>query len=246
MSVKTLGVIILPIILIVLTLYLYSNFQQNKIGNNDLYEIQLPVEGVWKVVRSPGHETYAYDLSRVDPHTFKKLTKSRFQHLFGNTIATDWYSWDEKVYSPIDGVIVQSFNNIEDRMNQVLLKDLGDILLNRFNFNSDNLSNFGGNYVIIRGDDFYVFLAHMQQYSLEVDEGDTVNKGDIIGIVGNSGVTLEPHLHFQLFDQIDDFKKALAPNFLITKFERWSDDDWEFVQNAELKKGDIVRTTLTN
>lgn len=55
-----------------------------------------------------------------------------------------------------------------------------------------------GNFVTIRCDganDVDVILAHMQQHSVLVNEGDVVAVGQPIGKVGNSGNTTEPHLH---------------------------------------------------
>lgn len=54
-----------------------------------------------------------------------------------------------------------------------------------------------GNYVALRCDhaEPVIYLAHMQQNSLVVEEGMTVREGDILGRVGNSGNTTEPHLH---------------------------------------------------
>lgn len=210
--------------------------------DNEIHTIHMPVEGVWKLVRSPGHDAYAFDLVKVEPDTHKKLTTSRLQHLLGNTKAADWYSWNEGVYSPAAGVVVHSHNDSADRKHQALLKDVWKMIFNRPDLKDNDLSNFAGNHVLIKGDGFYLFLAHLQQHSLAVADGDTVEKGDFIGLVGNSGVSLEPHLHFQLFDQIDDFHSATAPPFLVTNFERWTGEKWERVQNAPLKKGDLIHS----
>lgn len=56
-----------------------------------------------------------------------------------------------------------------------------------------------GNYVIIQHDTWtYSLYAHLAEGSVNVSEGETVNKGDVIGNVGASGETEEPKLHFQL------------------------------------------------
>jgi len=38
-------------------------------------------------------------------------------------------------------------------------------------------------------------MAHFQQGSITVSEGDVITAGSRIGSVGNSGNTTEPHLH---------------------------------------------------
>ncbi len=42
---------------------------------------------------------------------------------------------------------------------------------------------------------YSVVLAHMQPGSVTVRVGETVKVGQLLGRVGNSGSTMEPHLH---------------------------------------------------
>jgi murein DD-endopeptidase MepM/ murein hydrolase activator NlpD len=58
-----------------------------------------------------------------------------------------------------------------------------------------------GNSVIARLDDgLYMLYAHLQAGSLKVKRGDRIKRGDPIGLVGNSGNTSAPHLHFHVMD----------------------------------------------
>lgn len=43
-----------------------------------------------------------------------------------------------------------------------------------------------------------VFSSYAHMSVLNVKEGDTVKKGDIIGKSGNTGFTTGPHLHFTI------------------------------------------------
>lgn len=52
-----------------------------------------------------------------------------------------------------------------------------------------------GNHVVLRCDGARVYLAHMMRGSIRVREGETVQTSDVLGRVGNSGITTEPHLH---------------------------------------------------
>jgi murein DD-endopeptidase len=63
------------------------------------------------------------------------------------------------------------------------------------------LETVGGNHVILDiGSGRYAFYAHLQPGSLRVRLGDRVRKGQVIGLVGNSGNSTEPHLHFHVSD----------------------------------------------
>jgi len=58
-----------------------------------------------------------------------------------------------------------------------------------------------GNFILVRyhdSPDMYVLLAHLQQGSALVREGERVQAGQPIARVGNSGNTTEPHLHIQI------------------------------------------------
>ena len=56
-----------------------------------------------------------------------------------------------------------------------------------------------GNYVMIdHGDGRYTLYAHMT--TRYVNEGDVVLQGDVIGIVGSTGVSTGPHIHFEVYE----------------------------------------------
>lgn len=61
------------------------------------------------------------------------------------------------------------------------------------------LETIGGNYVILDlGQNRYAFYAHLQPGSIRVKIGDKVRRGQKLGLVGNSGNSTEPHLHFHI------------------------------------------------
>jgi murein DD-endopeptidase MepM/ murein hydrolase activator NlpD len=65
------------------------------------------------------------------------------------------------------------------------------------------LNDFGGNYVVVDiGGGRYAYYAHLQEGTkgVLVDPGDQVEKGQVIGRLGNTGNTDAPHLHFMLID----------------------------------------------
>lgn len=58
--------------------------------------------------------------------------------------------------------------------------------------------HMAGNHVLLDCKDYIVVLAHMSPGSVAVKVGQSVKSGDLLGRVGNSGNTAEPHLHIHV------------------------------------------------
>jgi len=73
------------------------------------------------------------------------------------------------------------------------------------------LDQADGNSVILDlGEQRYAMYAHMQPGSIKVHKGERVKLGQVIGLVGNTGNSVAPHLHFQVMDR----PSSLASNGL--------------------------------
>jgi hypothetical protein len=80
------------------------------------------------------------------------------------------------------------------------------------------LETVGGNYVILDiGGGHYAFYAHLQPGSLRVKRGDPVRRGQVLGWVGNSGNSTEPHLHFHITDAASPLHSEGLP-YALTSF----------------------------
>jgi len=53
-----------------------------------------------------------------------------------------------------------------------------------------------GNFIVIKHKDFYSAYGHLSKR--EVNKGDTVKRGQLIGLVGSTGLSTGPHLHFEI------------------------------------------------
>jgi hypothetical protein len=74
-----------------------------------------------------------------------------------------------------------------------------------------SLDKADGNSVILDlGGEHYAMYAHMQPGSIKVHKGEKVKLGQVIGLVGNTGNSVAPHLHFQ----VNDRPSSLASNGL--------------------------------
>jgi murein DD-endopeptidase MepM/ murein hydrolase activator NlpD len=81
------------------------------------------------------------------------------------------------------------------------------------------LETVGGNHVVLDlGNGKFAFYAHLQPGSLRVKPGDTVHSGQVLGLVGNSGNSTEPHLHFHISDASSPLGSEGLP-YVFSSFE---------------------------
>lgn len=58
----------------------------------------------------------------------------------------------------------------------------------------------GNSVVLDLGGGRYALYAHLQPGSLRVKQGERVRRGQVLGLVGNTGNSVAPHLHFHVMD----------------------------------------------
>jgi murein DD-endopeptidase MepM/ murein hydrolase activator NlpD len=76
-----------------------------------------------------------------------------------------------------------------------------------------------GNYIILDlGGGNSCLYAHLQPGTLRVKAGDRVKRGQTLGLLGNSGSSTEPHLHFQVMNGTSLLDPEGIP-YLIDSFE---------------------------
>jgi murein DD-endopeptidase len=105
------------------------------------------------------------------------------------------------------------------------------------------LETVGGNHVILDiGGGHYAFYAHLQPGSLRVKLGDKVRRGQVVGLVGNSGNSTEPHLHFHVENAssplgAEGLPYALGAFEVVGRGEEWKPADAK--GPAEVHKNEI-------
>ena len=89
---------------------------------------------------------------------------------------------------------------------------------------------------MIRAGDVFVLLCHLRQGSLKVGKGDVVKAGQQVGEIGNSGSSIQPHLHLQVMrnDQYFPLFGNLLP-FKFSKGKLKQSGGWTTQHNFELK-----------
>jgi hypothetical protein len=81
------------------------------------------------------------------------------------------------------------------------------------------ISTATGNYVIVDiGGGRYAVYAHFKTGSVRVRAGQHVAEGDVLGQVGNTGNTSNPHLHFHISDRVAPLSSVGLP-YVFTRFE---------------------------
>lgn len=190
----------------------------------DAPKVRFPLMGTWLMVNPPGHPRHAYDISRVGPRG-RIAAASIASFVAGLARADQVYAWEQPIGSPVDGEVVTAVDGIEDRLRLRPLVDVPASMLIRPARAKGDLAQLAGNHVVIAFDGFYAVLAHIRRGTVAVSPGERVAQGQRIGLVGNSGNTLGPHLHFHVMDGTD-FAKATVVPFRLGAFDRWLDGRW--------------------
>lgn len=134
----------------------------------------------------------------LNPHV-KTLTGDQFAAFRGQSYATDIVAvggWGSRVVNPL----ATSPTGFEIFGHPIHAPCAGTVVVRRDGRPDQSVTPAGrdeleGNHVILDCGGTWVLLAHMQAGSVVPEVGDSVSSGDVVGRVGNSGRSDEPHLH---------------------------------------------------
>ena len=95
-----------------------------------------------------------------------------------------------------------------------------------------------GNHVYIdHGNGELSLLYHLKKGSATVEVGDTVHRAQTIGLCGNTGISMFPHLHYQLFSgTIEDTRK------IKTRFSAYY--SWKGTNDIEYRRKDLILNVI--
>jgi murein DD-endopeptidase len=103
----------------------------------------------------------------------------------------NYRAYGEEAHAVADGIVTETKDGIPEN---VPGRDSRAVPI--------TLETIGGNHVILDlGNGIFAFYAHLQPGSVRVHVGDKVKEGQVLGLVGNSGNSTEPHLHFDICDR---------------------------------------------
>lgn len=105
-----------------------------------------------------------------------------------STKNANWYGYGTTLVAVADGIVTETKDGIIENVPNSPTMAV-----------PITLETVGGNHVIIDiGGGHYAFYAHMQPGSVKVKVGDRVKRGQALGLLGNSGNSTAPHLHFHV------------------------------------------------
>ncbi len=213
----------------------------HKSGN----EYHLPVAGTWYVGVGPSldaphrwvtNEEFAIDLGVAggDGRT----------HKGDGSKVEDYYGYGRDVLAVGDGEVVAAVTDaVEDPARMPRPGESYADFEKRTLAGQNALLAKGptvplGNYVVIRhGGNEHSHYAHLKPGSVRVKVGEAVKRGQVIGQLGHSGNSTEPHLHFQMTDGPDPlYSRGIPVVFRNTYVEGFG------YQGRPLQSGWIVTT----
>ena len=153
----------------------------------------------------------AVDGSRlVSPETFAiDWVRLEGNQLFAGdgTRNEDYFGFGAEIYAVADGTVVFVRDGIAEETPNEPPTTLHQPI------------DYGGNEVVIEiAPGVFAFYAHMQPGSLRVRAGETVTTGQVIGLLGDTGNSTAPHLHFELIDSPDTGLTATSLPFVIDEW----------------------------
>jgi hypothetical protein len=135
----------------------------------------LPINGTVRVA-----ERFAID--------FVQLNAENQLHSGAIDQLSSYPFFGDEILSVADGIVVGTEDGLPEQVPGKLPADA-------------TIAMAAGNHVVVDiGEGRFAFYAHMQPGSVRVKVGDKVATGQVLGLLGNSGNTDTPHLHFHVMD----------------------------------------------
>jgi murein DD-endopeptidase MepM/ murein hydrolase activator NlpD len=195
---------------------------------NNAVVLTPPIRGEWAAFNGPanasGHRRLVLAL---DGHVaigqrfaidFLRVDSSGNSHRGDPLKNANYYAYGTELLAVADGVIAATKDGIPENVPGANSRAV-----------PITLETVGGNYVAIDvGGGRYALYAHVQPHSLRVKVGDRVKRGQVIALLGNSGNSTEPHVHFQIAD---------GPTFLSSEGMPYAMESFEVVGRCGIDAG---------
>ncbi len=206
----------------------------------------LPFDGMWYDQAGPSlHTHHRWAVPEQFAHDFTRIGANGLSYSGEGTQLADYYAYGQPVLAAADGTVVAVLNDepedagllqragepldayvkrIVERQNQQLARGARGIV---------------GNHVILRHGNEYSLYAHLKPGSVRVVPDEVVTRGTQLALVGSSGSSTEPHLHFHVCDGPDVLLCAGIP----VQFENV--EIYGALEQRQLQSGDMVRNRVS-
>lgn len=200
--------------------------------------VDPPVRGEWSIFNPPGHPRLAFDFLAVNARRSPYKDVSLLRHMFSSINVDNTLAWGAPVYAVLPGIVLVASDGVPDRLHLSMIRDLVTLMFFGPKIEPP-FSKLGGNHVILDCGGVFPLYAHLRCGSVRVRPGQRVLPGEVLGFVGNSGASLQPHLHFQVMHSCEPFPlfKNLAP-FVLSNARRRQGDEWHDVVGHAPKSGE--------
>jgi hypothetical protein len=178
---------------------------------------RFPIVGACMVASIPfGHnhrfangQEFALDIFDIERNEDGSFSTSRVPSpmvIMGSDDVSDYYIYGREVMAMADGTVIEVSDRYPDEFaaNPREPADQRNARLKQHLIDKgETPGKITSNFVLIdHGNGEYARYCHLRQ-EIPVKVGDVVEQGDVIGYVGNSGQSMEPHLHLELLDSAD-------------------------------------------
>jgi hypothetical protein len=176
--------------------------------------VRFPLEGEWAALntpaeRIPSHGTdyfgqrYAYDLVKVNGAGTGLYELPSWRHVFGLIPAESFLAYGQPVLAAFEGKVVGVGDGWPDRK---WVNAIWELLRATFFVRAPKSNDYRsllGNYILVEGSLGVALYAHLKEGSVRTKLGEIVAEGQRIALVGNSGNSTMPHLHFHVMNMVD-------------------------------------------
>ena len=176
-----------------------------KVASGKVVRIDPPLAGSgWVAANGPGNDDRHHRVSVLSvngtPFISQRFAVDWIQlgsdgRIFKNKGKrnADWPGYGAELLAVADGVVADVRDGIPENKPLTVVRAV-----------PMTLETLGGNYVVLEiGTKRYAFYAHLIPGSVRVKIGDRVKRGQVLGLLGNSGNSDAPHLHFHVCDGMD-------------------------------------------
>jgi len=169
---------------------------------------RFPLQGTWTVAAGASlHSHHRWVVPEEFALDILKFDADGRTYRTDGAANEDFHAWGAPVRAIADGKVVRVVDRFADgpilrrHRGEAPEAYLGRVQQAQMALFAQGLDAVGGNVVVVEhANGQHSHYAHLRLGSVTVAVGETVKAGQIVGQLGNSGNSTEPHLHFHVTD----------------------------------------------